>query len=423
MRLATGLAFGLALQYLSTFLLCFILAMITSPVLALVTLSTIPLVVLTQIVTQVLCAPLYSHERRAFAEASTNIERATSAISTVKAHNAQHSEVNRFTKLVTRATDSLERQAMVWGASIGITDFLLLSTFVVGFWYGAKVVRDGTATAGEVMTVFWACLLAASYLQMVVPQLTIMTKGKNSMASLLTVIKDEPGNPFSPSTSPQTAVFPHRNSLKGKPRPLSIKGIRPVRCRGEFDLRSVAFAYPSRPEIPVLRDVSLFLPPGEMTFIVGGSGSGKSTVAQLLLRLYFPSDGEITLDDQSFRHLDEAFTREHIAAVQQGCILFDMSVHDNVAMGLAGAGPNPKTGEIRRPKDVTRAEVVEACKMAMIDEFINGLPDGYDTFLGTGGSALSGGQKQRLAIARARIRDPTVLILGASVLGRTMLIS
>lgn len=397
------------MQNCATFFLCFILAMTKSPILAIVTLSTIPLVVLTQIITQVLCGPLYAHERRAFAEASTNVERATSAITTVKAHNAQQSEEDRFVKLVGRAGVSLVRQAMVWAVSIATTDFLLLGTFVVGFWYGAKVVRDGKSTAGEVMTVFWACLLAASYLQSVVPQLTIVTKGKNSMASLLTVIKDEPAmNPFSPSGPPQSPSFPHRNSARS--RPLSLRGIRPPRCRGEFNLRNVSFAYPSRPYQPVLRDVSLFLPPGETTFIVGGSGSGKSTIAQLLLRLY-PSIGEITLDDQSFVHLDEGFTREHIAAVQQGCILFDMSVHDNVAIGLVGAGVD-NMGMVRRPKDVTRDEVVEACKIAMIHDFIDSLPEGYETKLGTGGSALSGGQRQRLAIARARIRDPTVLILG-----------
>jgi ATP-binding cassette subfamily B (MDR/TAP) protein 1 len=154
-----------------------------------------------------------------------------------------------------------------------------------------------------------------------------------------------------------------------------------------------------------LDNVSLFLPAGETTFIVGGSGSGKSTVAQLMLRLYPADHGEVTLDDQDIQYLDLGFTQEHVAAVQQGCILFDMSVHDNVAMGLAGL---PK----RKPADATRDQVIEACKMAMMHDFINGLPQGYETKLGAKGASLSGGQKQRLAIARARLRDPTVLVLG-----------
>ncbi|ODN99237.1 hypothetical protein I350_07396 [Cryptococcus amylolentus CBS 6273] len=414
-RLATSLSFGLVVQDSFTFLLCFILAVVYSPKLAFVTLSTIPLIVLTQIITQVTCAPLLATERRVLAEASTNIERATGAISTVKVHNAQSAEETRFLTLIGRGMGTMIKQGLVWGISIGVTDFFLLGTFVLGFWYGAQLVRNGSATSGDVMTCFWACLFAATYLQQVIPHLTTLTKGKNSMASLLTVIQDEPvrpvsGNPFSPGSTPTTAKFDIAKQPKVKESPTS-EGLRPTKCHGEFNFTHVSFSYPSRPDNLVLRDVSLFIPPGETTFVVGGSGSGKSTIAQLLLRLYNPLTGEITLDDNSFDFLDASFTRENIAAVQQGCILFDMSVHDNVAMGLAGSGPDPKTGIKRSPKDVTREEVVEACKMAMIHDFVVGLPEGYETKLGTGGSSLSGGQRQRMAIARARIRDPTVLIL------------
>ena len=171
-----------------------------------------------------------------------------------------------------------------------------------------------------------------------------------------------------------------------------------------MSLSDITFAYPSRPTQPVLRDVSLFFPAGETTFVVGGSGSGKSTVAQLLARLYSPESGSVFLDDQDAAYIDETWLRSHVAVVSQSCILFDGTVHDNVAMGVAGL--------IRRPEEVTRVEVEKACQASLMHEFVRDLPDGYDTRLGNGGASLSGGQKQRLAIARAMLRDPTVLVLG-----------
>ncbi|KAJ9107043.1 hypothetical protein QFC19_002912 [Naganishia cerealis] len=423
-RIAAGQSMGEMVQQLTTFIACTALAFAKSYSLTLVTLAAIPLAVIVQIVTQIIANPLFAEERRALEDSSTTIERTTNAVSTVKAFNAQKIENERFAKGVSRVRRTYIAQAVTWSINNGITDLLLQIMFVAAFWYGTRLVRTGKGSPAAIMTVFWASLLGSASLQQAIPHLVVVSQGKASMASLISVIRApspakkviapspdvrlsldttyEDGH--SPSPFSPLDPKPHTPPVSNKKITEPAKLITPEKAHGELVLRNVSFAYPSRPETLALHDVSIFLPAGETTFIVGGSGSGKSTVAQLLLRLYEPDTGVIQLDDNSLKDLDFAFTRQHVSAVQQGCIMFDMSVHDNVSMGLAGL-PG------RKPEDATRAEVIDACQLAMLDEFITSLPLGYETKLGTKGASLSGGQRQRLAIARARLRDPTVLVL------------
>jgi ATP-binding cassette subfamily B (MDR/TAP) protein 1 len=144
-----------------------------------------------------------------------------------------------------------------------------MGMFVQGFWFGSKLVREDKVSAGGVMAVFWVCLIAASNMQMCIPQFIILAKGKFSMVSLISLA----------TSTPQS-----RNLRV-------LKKITPPRYSGELALHNVTFAYPSRPTIPVLSNVSIFLPANEITFIVGSSGSRKSAVAQLLLRIYSPQVG------------------------------------------------------------------------------------------------------------------------------------
>ena len=158
----------------------------------------------------------------------------------------------------------------------------------------------------------------------------------------------------------------------------------------------MAFSYPSRPEVQVLKDVSINAAPGEQIAIVGPSGAGKSTIVSLLLRLYDAVEGSITYDGRDGAQLPLTALRAQMAVVPQDVFLFGGNIRENIAYGRPGA---------------SEEAIIEAAKKANAWEFIQRFPQGLDTIVGERGIQLSGGQRQRIAIARAVLRDPRILIL------------
>ena len=173
--------------------------------------------------------------------------------------------------------------------------------------------------------------------------------------------------------------------------------LEPEEMKGKIELVDVCFTYPSRPGQQVLRNVNITLQPGKVTAVVGDSGAGKSTLTNLLLRLYDPTSGAIYVDGFNLKELDLKAYHSHIAVVNQNPLLFNSPISDNIAYGAT--------------QEVGEQEVRDAARLANADDFIMSLRGDYDNLAGTMGTKLSGGQKQRLAIARAAIRDPSILIL------------
>ncbi|XP_048520993.1 ATP-binding cassette sub-family B member 10, mitochondrial isoform X2 [Dendroctonus ponderosae] len=177
-------------------------------------------------------------------------------------------------------------------------------------------------------------------------------------------------------------------------------GIRPVTDpEGHIEYKNIKFSYPSRKDIQIFKDLELDIAPGKMVAVVGPSGSGKSTLAALLLRLYDPEDGAVYLDGHNIQDLDPSWVRRHIGTVSQEPILFSSSIRDNILYGA----DNPET--------ITQDELIQVSKEANVHEFVQQLPEGFDTVVGERGVMLSGGQKQRVAIARALIKNPKILLL------------
>ena len=257
-----------------------------------------------------------------------------------------------------------------------LTATMMLFTFVaisIVLWVGGHDVLDGRISGGQLSAfVFYALLVAGSVgaLSEIAGDLLRAAGATERLLELLNT---------RPVISPPAA-------------PIAL----PEPARGVVQLSDVTFRYPSRPDSEALSELSLTLQTGQKVALVGPSGAGKSTVLQLLLRFYDPDAGVIQFDGVDIRETDPQQLRRRMALVPQDPVIFGADAWENIRYGFAG---------------VTDIDVRRAVEAALAAEFLDQLPQGFDTFLGERGIRLSGGQRQRIAIARAILRDPAVLLL------------
>ncbi|KAE9963891.1 hypothetical protein EG328_010961 [Venturia inaequalis] len=370
---ATALPLGTTIRDLLTSLSCFSISFYSSWRLTLIMLATTPVFAILMPLFSSHIQPNIKLQTTHLSLAAKHATNAFSIIDTVKCYNGHVQEQQRYIHAISQAASCYYRQVTWHAGQSAVFRFITLGMFVEGFWYGSTLIRDAES-AGMVFTAFWSCLLAISSLMAILPRMMEFEKGKVAGAQLRALIDV----PF-------------------EPRPSNFGRIRAY--AHDIHFKKVWFSYPTQPDRIVLRGVDLSFSAGDLTFVVGKSGSGKSTIGQLITKLYNPTQGDICFGDFGIQTLDGDWVRNAALLVEQESVLFNTTIRENIALGR------------QNPASVALKEIEEAAEFSSIIDTILDMPDGLDTVVGSKGVALSGGQIQRVALARARLRDPSILIL------------
>ena len=305
---------------------------------------------------------------------NASVQENVSAIRVVKAYVREEEETSKFHKAsenIYKIFVKAENNVILNQPVMHLTAYTCI---ILISWIGAKMIVSDSLSTGELMSLLTYCMNILMNLMMVSMIFVMVSMSTASIKRISEVLEEE-----SDLHNPEEPVYEVEN--------------------GSIEFKNVTFAYKDGVEEPILKDINLSMKSGETIGIIGGTGSAKTSLVNLISRLYDVNQGEVIVGGRNVREYDMECLRNQVSVVLQNNVLFSGSIYENLRWG---------------DKEATEEECKRACALACADEFISRFPDGYNTHIEQGGTNVSGGQKQRLCIARALLKKPKILILDDS---------